>query len=592
MTTISIRVDKGVNKDLPAAELADGWVSDAKNFRFRNGFAEMWGGLYDVDLSLGPPRIPAIWTSPYGTSSSKFLIYASAAAAAARNASGETTITRYTDGAVISSITRVATTATLTTATNHGRTTGDAVSVYAAYPSQYNGTYTITVTSPTTFTYTMASDPGASASPVGAYSYNVQSAFTASTTARWTGGPFNGLFLANNKNDGLYYWSGDTTVRLRRMPDLTSKADTARAFKNFIVLLGITEGGVRYPQRVAWSAAAEPGAIPAFTPTATNEASSGVDLAETGGQGVDCLPLGDVLIIYMQDARYAMQYVGGNDVFSFTRLPGNEGLVGQHCAVATPVGHVFLTSDMDVMVHNGGAARSVAAGRIKSWLVSSMKSFADVQAKAFLCSNPDKEEVQVWIPVNPNVSSSVYCQKAAVWNWNSDTWSIFDLTDVAPDRQLGHACTGIFDQQLYPPNTPQKQIVMAAVIEYPLTTNAGVIVANSDLGYFFGQMPYFIERTGLDFGDRDVFKAIHRSRWNLDGAFGTFTINHGSSRSAKGTVTYSANASYTVVAGTYDYVNARSTDGRFGAIKASFSGGDSTGKVRSIDLDVRGGAKR
>jgi hypothetical protein len=72
-------------------------------------------------------------------------------------------------GKTISSITRVGTTATLTTATAHGLATGDVVRVSGATPAQYNGTFTITVTSTTTFTYTMASDPGASASPVGTY---------------------------------------------------------------------------------------------------------------------------------------------------------------------------------------------------------------------------------------------------------------------------------------------------------------------------------------------------------------------------------------------------------------------------------------
>ncbi len=63
----------------------------------------------------------------------------------------------------ISTITRVGTTATLTTASAHGLSTGNTVYITQATPSQYNGTYTITVTGGTTFTYVMASDPGASA---------------------------------------------------------------------------------------------------------------------------------------------------------------------------------------------------------------------------------------------------------------------------------------------------------------------------------------------------------------------------------------------------------------------------------------------
>ena len=72
-------------------------------------------------------------------------------------------------GETISSITNVGTTATLTTAADHGLATGDRVTVSGATPSAYNGSFTITVTTSTAFTYTMLSTPGGSASVVGSY---------------------------------------------------------------------------------------------------------------------------------------------------------------------------------------------------------------------------------------------------------------------------------------------------------------------------------------------------------------------------------------------------------------------------------------
>ncbi len=72
-------------------------------------------------------------------------------------------------GETISTITRVATLATLTTGSAHGLATGDVVTIVDALPAQYSGTFTITVTGATTFEYTMGSDPGASAAPTGTY---------------------------------------------------------------------------------------------------------------------------------------------------------------------------------------------------------------------------------------------------------------------------------------------------------------------------------------------------------------------------------------------------------------------------------------
>jgi hypothetical protein len=76
-------------------------------------------------------------------------------------------------GQTISSITRVTTTATLTTAANHNLTTGTFVTVSGATPVEYNGTFSITVTTPTAFTYTMLATPSGSASPVGSYRVGV-----------------------------------------------------------------------------------------------------------------------------------------------------------------------------------------------------------------------------------------------------------------------------------------------------------------------------------------------------------------------------------------------------------------------------------
>ena len=77
-----------------------------------------------------------------------------------------------TTAQTISSITRGGTgnlTATLTTASAHGLITGNRVTVSGADPGQFNGTYVITVTGSTTFTYTMATAPSGNATTVGLY---------------------------------------------------------------------------------------------------------------------------------------------------------------------------------------------------------------------------------------------------------------------------------------------------------------------------------------------------------------------------------------------------------------------------------------
>jgi len=72
----------------------------------------------------------------------------------------------------ISTITRGGTgnlTATLTTGSAHNLVSGNLVTITGATPSQFNGTYRITVTGASTFTYTMATAPSGDATIMGSY---------------------------------------------------------------------------------------------------------------------------------------------------------------------------------------------------------------------------------------------------------------------------------------------------------------------------------------------------------------------------------------------------------------------------------------
>ena len=82
-------------------------------------------------------------------------------------------LTTTTGVVAISTITRVSTLATLTTASSHGLTTGRQVSITGCTPAAFNGVYTITVLNSTSFTYTMASVPASNATVVGSYEIGI-----------------------------------------------------------------------------------------------------------------------------------------------------------------------------------------------------------------------------------------------------------------------------------------------------------------------------------------------------------------------------------------------------------------------------------
>jgi len=101
----------------------------------------------------------------------------------------------------ISNLTSSGTTCTLVTSAAHGLVTGNQVTITGASPAQYNGTFRITVTNGTTFTYTALSAPATSpASPLGSY-----------TVAKFiTGVNSSNLIHVNLHKDRLYFVEKDT----------------------------------------------------------------------------------------------------------------------------------------------------------------------------------------------------------------------------------------------------------------------------------------------------------------------------------------------------------------------------------------------
>lgn len=99
------------------------------------------------------------------------------------------------NGAAISTMTNVTTSATVTTYSSHGLTSGQTIIMTGCTPSAYNGTFIVSVIDLVTFSYTMLSDPGSSASAVGSYTY---SAWAVIGGGGATGGGTDQVFVQNS----------------------------------------------------------------------------------------------------------------------------------------------------------------------------------------------------------------------------------------------------------------------------------------------------------------------------------------------------------------------------------------------------------
>lgn len=403
---------------------------------------------------------------------------------------------------------------------------------------------------------------------------------------RWTGGSLNGVFVLNNGVDNPMYWNGDTATNLATLTGWTGtwKAQVLRPFKNYLIALDISKGAVHYPHMVKWSDIAAPGAIPTSWDETNPALDAGEqDLAETSDLMVDCLPLGDVNVIYKERSMYAMTYVGAPYIFRFQRLPGETGMLSRGCGVNTPLGHVVLTAG-DVVLNTGSGVESIANGAVRNYIFRNIDSTN--YKRAFVTANPQRNEVWICFPYG----SSETCNKACVWNWRDKSWGL---------RNLSNVTYGAFGQFNYSSSTSSwssdsdpwsADFTTWAENEYspaearlllcrstPLITLEDT--GTSDLGT---QISSQLERTGISMGDPYSVKTLSAIYPRIEGNAGeVISIQFGASMYPDSEPEWQTAQSFTI--GSSVKVDSFAT-GRFLAVR--FAHADyGVWRMKSFDVD-------
>lgn len=376
-------------------------------------------------------------------------------------------------------------------------------------------------------------------------------AFTGAIDDRFTGGTLSGILVLNNGVDIPKYWAGTGTLAALTNWDVNWRAKFVRTFKNYIVYGSPTKSGTAYPHTVGWSAAADPGTLPTTYDTASTTTEAGdVPLGETPDVLVDSLTLGDVHIIYKEQSCYRMEYVGGQQVFAFKRIPGNFGMLARGCAAVTPAGHVVLANG-DVVINDGiSEPRSLLTGRLRKWLFSTQID-STVYQRCFVVANPTKNEVWVCYPY----FGATACTRALVWNWADNTFGVRELANAtaAASGLLNYSqgntwadyassawsdITKAWNANDYTP--ADSRLIMA--------TTAPKLLLADVRGTFDGStVTALLERSGLAFGDTSSVKCWQSLRPRIDAPTGTVVmIQLGGAMDAEQAPSFGDWISYTV----------------------------------------------
>lgn len=413
-------------------------------------------------------------------------------------------------------------------------------------------------------------------------------ALTGAIDDRFTGGSLHGLYIQNNGVDAPKYWDGNTANNLATLTawDANWRVKWIRPFKNYLVYGYPTKSSVAFPHTVGWSAAADPGTLPTtYDPASTTTDAGDFPLGETPDQLVDGLPLGDVFIVYKEQSCYRMEYVGGQQIFAFKRIPGQHGMLARGCAAVTPKGHVVLTNGDIVLVDGFSEPQSLLTGRLKRWLRRQID--ATYYARSYVAVNPARNEV--WI-CYPYIGTDVP-NRALVWNWTDNTFGMRELPNapyaasglltypqgLTMDALVGttDSLEGYIDQNDFTPS--DSRFIMCSTLP-------ALYLADSGTSYGGTPISAQIERTGLVFGDPDTVNTWISMTPRIDAAAGTVVyIQFGGSMTTDVAPTWSDPITFTV--GT-DFKAYGFATGRYLAYRI-YSTGAQGWAVKSIDCDVK-----
>lgn len=391
----------------------------------------------------------------------------------------------------------------------------------------------------------------------------------------------NGIPVINNGHDDPCYFTGDPEEPFAPLPGWPAGtvAQFIIAFKFHLFALDISGPGGDFPMQFLWSDAAEPGAVPStWTPAAGNEAGD-AQASDTPGPIMTAAPLRGTLIVYKRSSTYAVDYVGGNDIYSIRTLFSSFGALTRR-AVADLNGQHFVVCDGDVILTDGTNRNPVAQGRMKEFLFSQLDQ--DNYENLFVVYHRAANDVWVCFPEQGNR----FCTKALVYHVSSDSFSVRDLPNathaaigvVNDDVQSNtfDNAVGTFDEAVGPFNQVNYSLAAESLL-----IGYGEHVRQVDTEDEI-EVESYVAKTGLHFGQPERIKAVKRVHVRHTGPV---RVSVGSQMSADGDITYSNEV---LLEDGQQIANILAPHGRFIAVR--IRGAGETWSVSGVDLeaDLRG----
>ena len=318
----------------------------------------------------------------------------------------------------ISNVALTSNVATITTASDHGYSTGDVVTVDASN-NVFDGSYTITtVPTSTTFTYAKVNANITSAAATGTV---IGSDYTG--TYRWQFLQFGNYALAANGANKVQYYDINASSYFGDLAAAAPVAKYITAVRDFVVCANIGAG--TYPSRVQWSDINDP------TDWTAGGASQSDFQELPDGSDITGITGGEFGLILLEKAVVRMTYVGSPFFFQFDTISRNVGCI-EGGSVAQYAGTTYFLSDDGFYACNGQSLVGIGSEKIDRYFFKNA-NIGDIDTIS-TAVDPERNLI-MWNYTNISGGRSLI-----IYNFETQKWCEAD-TDV--DYLSTLATTGV-----------------------------------------------------------------------------------------------------------------------------------------------------
>lgn len=239
-------------------------------------------------------------------------------------------------------------------------------------------------------------------------------------------GTYGDYWAALQYNDAYIYCNGKGTMQYKAnlaatgtamasaVSPTTYNAYALNALKDHLCLYHVWENGTEYGKRVQWT---KKGAL-TYSAGTTDFASGTaglIDLQDCEGYINAAVPLSGGVAIYADNSIHMQQWIGGDEIFRFTKQVSEIGAVSRRGVVSH--GDVnYLIAENNIYAYYGGNDIRPIGDAIRPLLFSEINQSA--RKHAFVTYNSVEDSVNFHIPVGTDTAPSV------VWSYNvkDESW--------------------------------------------------------------------------------------------------------------------------------------------------------------------------